>query len=61
MTIRQRLTLWYGSILLLSVLLPAAMMYFELIVEPDGAPPVDIPTTRWRRKSPRSSSTAFCR
>jgi heavy metal sensor kinase len=33
MTIRQRLTLWYGGILLLSVILTAGMMYFELIVE----------------------------
>lgn len=33
MTIRQRLTLWYGGILLLSVILTAGMMYFELIIE----------------------------
>ncbi len=33
MTIRQRLTLWYGGVLLLVVVLTAAMMYFELIVE----------------------------
>lgn len=33
MSIRQRLTLWYGGILLLSVILTAGMMYFELIVE----------------------------
>jgi len=33
MTIRQRLTLWYGGILLLAVILTAGMMYFELIVE----------------------------
>ncbi len=43
MSIRQRLTLWYGGILLLSVILTAAMMYFELIIEPtwraaDGHP-----------------------
>lgn len=33
MSIRQRLTLWYGGILLLSVILTAAMMYFELVIE----------------------------
>lgn len=33
MSIRQRLTLWYGGILLLSVILTAGMMYFELIIE----------------------------
>lgn len=34
MTIRQRLTLWYGGLLLLAVILTAGMMYFELIIEP---------------------------
>ncbi len=43
MSIRQRLTLWYGGILLLAVMLTAGMMYFELIIEPawraaDGQP-----------------------
>ncbi len=43
MSIRQRLTLWYGGLLLLSVILTAGMMYFELIIEPawlaaDGQP-----------------------
>jgi signal transduction histidine kinase len=43
MTIRQQLTLWYAGILLLSVVLTAGMMYFELIIEPawrtaDGQP-----------------------
>lgn len=33
MTIRRRLTFWYGGVLLLVVVLTAAMMYFELIVE----------------------------
>lgn len=33
MTIRQRLTFWYGGVLLLVVILTAGMMYFELIVE----------------------------
>ena len=33
MTIRNRLTLWYGGVSLISILLMAGVMYYELVIE----------------------------
>ncbi len=37
MTIRTRLTFWYGGVLLVSTLLMIGVLYFELVVEPAWA------------------------